>query len=86
MWVTGQMTYHPNNDLSIVSDDYGIDFEGPVGMQDGNVINVPEIPSLQSIEQVEDLTADVDILGNSESVGLDKYITVLEKIKNIIDS
>ena len=86
MWVTGQISYHPDNDLSIVPDDYGIDFEGPVVIEDGNVINVPEIPSLLSNEQVEDISKDVDILGDSESFGIDKYITVLERIKNIIDS
>ena len=86
MWVTGQISYHPDNDLSIVPDDYGIDFEGPVVIEDGNVINVPEIPSLLSNEQVEDISKDVDILGDSESFGIDKYVTVLERIENIIDS
>ena len=84
MWIIGQLNYNPNNDLSVASDDYGIDFEGPVGVESHNVINVPEIPTFLSIDQVDEILTNVDILGDSESFGIDKYVDVLEKVENFI--
>ena len=84
MWIIGQLSYNPNNDVSDVNDDYGIDFEGPVAPECPNIIDVPEIPSFLSSEQVDEILTNVDILGDSESFGIDKYVDVLERVENFL--
>ena len=84
MWLMGKVGYDPDDDPTIVDTDYGIDFEGPVGIESDCAVNVPEVPAIISNEQLNEILDSADILGSSESYGLDKYIKVKELVENIV--
>lgn len=72
MWATGQLNYDPNRDVSVIDEDFGVDFNGPIGTRNDNIIEVPEIPSYLTSEQINEILLNVDVLGESESFGIDK--------------
>ena len=63
--------------MYISSDDYGMDYDGPVPVvDDSGVIEVsPTLPAISSYE-VDELTRSIDPLCSSSNFGMDIYLQV----------
>ena len=87
LWILGKLTYEPEQENSLsqqLPDEYGVDFNGPVPVDNHTGINTVEIAEFLNDEQKSVLMSRVDILGRSDSFGIDVYINTLQEVESLL--
>ncbi|KAJ8015879.1 hypothetical protein DPEC_G00001110 [Dallia pectoralis] len=80
LWIAGQLLNQTPDDVQIKNDNFGIDWEGPVGAADPEPgVTVPEAPpALKDVIEAK-LRETIDPLKQSNSFGMDLYIEALRQ-------
>ena len=85
LWLLGQINYQPDNTVEGIDQFYGIDFDGPINVEDEFArIEPVEIPHLLTNGEKERLFNEVDIMGESDSFGVDIFVRVLHTALKIV--
>ena len=70
------MHYQPENDTVFADEFYGIDFNGPINMADDGVEPI-QIPQLLNDNDEAQLLRQIDVMGSSDSFGVDIFVNAL---------
>ena len=80
----GKLSYDPEQEHGHnVPDDYGIDFDGPVSVDDMSIDTV-EVSEILNDEQRMQLMSCVNLSSPSDSFGIDTYINTLQEVENLL--
>ena len=86
LFIIGQLSYDPNSNIpEIVTDSYGIDFEGPASSEisENRIDTVPLYDILDETD-LQQVLQEIDFVAPSDSFGIDIYIRTLKLVKNIL--
>ena len=84
LWILGQLQYSPNNDTNATEEDFGVDYDGPIGEILTDNINIPKINEYLDDNEKETLFSTVNIMSQSTSFGVDIFIQMLHEVQNIL--
>ena len=85
LFIIGQL-YDPNSNIpEIVTDSYGIDFEGPASSEiSENRIDTVPVDDILDETDLQQVLQEIDFVAPSDSFGIDIYIRTLKLVKNIL--
>ena len=86
IFIIGQLSYDPNRNIpEIVTDSYGIDFEGPASSEiSENQIDTVPVDDILDETNLQQVLQEIDFVAPSDSFGTDTYIRTLELVDNIL--
>ena len=85
LFIIGQL-YDPNSNIpEIVTDSYGIDFEGPASSEiSENRIDTVPVDDILDETDLQPVLQEIDFVAPSDSFGIDIYIRTLKLVENIL--
>ena len=85
LFIIGQL-YDPNSNIpEIVTDSYGIDFEGPASSEiSENRIDTVPLDDILDETDLQQVLQEIDFAAPSDSFGIDIYIRTLKLVENIL--
>lgn len=66
--------------------DYGIDWDGPVGSEDNRLVEVPATPSPISDEDLQQLSEQINPLVDDGNYGINTFIDTLQAVESILQN
>ena len=86
LFIIGQLSYDPNSNIpEIVTDSYGIDFEGPASSEiSENRIDTVPVDDILDETDLQQVLQEIDFVAPSDSFGIDIYIRTLKLVENIL--
>ena len=86
LFIIGQLSYDLNDNVpEIVTDSYGVDFEGPASSEiSENQIDTVSVDDVLDETDLQQVLQEIDFVAPSDSFGIDTYIRTLELVDNIL--
>ncbi|XP_028516339.1 uncharacterized protein LOC114575527 [Exaiptasia diaphana] len=89
LWILGlhyTMQISSSDEGQINYNDYGIDWDGPVGSEDNGLVEVPATPSPISDEDLQQLSEQINPLVDDGNYGINTFIDTLQAVESILQN